>query len=95
MNVYSLLNSRSGQRSSGDRNTFKIDPIYYRLNEPHKLSNKSNSSSDEIKQADEQVDDEIEKINKLERRKREIKMKLQNEKQNLENRYEEDRKSVV
>lgn len=88
LNVYSLLNSRSGQRSSGDRNTFKIDPIYYRLNEPHKLSNKSQSSSDDIKKTDEQVDDEIERINKLERRKREIKMKLQNEKQNLENRYE-------
>lgn len=88
LNVYSLLNSKSGQRSSGDRNTFKIDPIYYRLNEPHKLSNKSQSSTNDIKKTDEQVDEEIVKIHKLERRKREIKMKLQNEKQNLENRYE-------
>lgn len=88
LNVFSLLNNRSGQRSSGDKNSFRIDPVYYRLNEPPKLSNKSQSSSRDMMRADLQIDNEIEKINKLERKIRELKMKRQNERQNLEQKYE-------
>lgn len=94
MNVFSLLNYKSGQRSSGDTNSFRIDPVYYRLNEPHKLSNGSGSSAKEIQKTDEQIDNEIERINKLERRKRELKMKRQNERQNLENDYHSIQKAA-
>lgn len=86
LNVFSLLNSRSGQRSTGDRNNFRIDPIYYRLNEPHKLC-AGTSISNEIGATQDSIDADIEKLNLYEKRKRDLKIDAQNRKLELEDTY--------
>lgn len=68
LNVFSLLNNRSGQRSSGDNNSFRVDPIYYRINEPLKLSTASLMDKKDIQRTEEQIDNEIMKLNKLKSR---------------------------
>lgn len=89
LGVFSLLNNRSGQRSSGDRSTFRIDPVYYRLNEPRKLSHRTVSHAKELEEIDKFIDHEVIKVNKLERRAREIKISIQDHRQTIENEYQE------
>lgn len=83
LNVFLLLDHKSGHRSSGDSNSYRIDPIYYRLREPHKFSS-GESSVDQIKELDEEINSESANNNDLVRELRRLKMVIQNEIQDLE-----------
>ena len=89
LGVFSLLNNRSGQRSSGDKSSFRIDPVYYRLNEPRKLSHRTASYAKELEEIDKFIDHEVIKVNKLERQAREIRISIQDNRQAIENEYQE------
>ena len=88
LNVFSLLNAKSGHRSTGSNMSFRIDPIYYR-NDLHKLSSGSASAADETRKIDERILEEQNNLSRLENQLREARIKFQNDKQNTEKRYRE------
>ena len=83
LNVFLLLDHKSGHRSSGDSNSYRIDPIYYRLREPHKFSS-GDSGVEQIKELDAEINLESANNNDLLRELRRLKMVQQNEIQDLE-----------
>lgn len=88
LNVFSLLNAKSGHRSTGTNRSFRIDPIYYR-NDLHKLSSGSASAADEARKIDQRILEELHNLSQLENQLRETRIKFQNDKQKTEKRYHE------
>lgn len=86
LNVFSLLNAKSGHRSTGSNRSFRIDPIYYR-NDLHKLSSGSASAADETRKIDQRILEEQNNLSQLENQLRETRIKFQNDKQNTEKNY--------
>ncbi|CAK7897949.1 structural maintenance of chromosomes protein 6 [[Candida] anglica] len=85
MNVFTLLDQRSGHRSSENGGTFRIDPIFYRSNEPHKFSREvEGDTKEELKGLEVEINEELSKVNELQREYRRLKMNQQNEIQELE-----------
>lgn len=93
MNVFVLLDHKSGQKLSGDATTFRIDPVFYRNREPHKFNNGGSDPLQTIKQLEKEINAESTQNNDLVREKRRLKMIQQNELQDLEkNRERVDKK---
>lgn len=86
LNAFLLLNHKSGQRTSGDANTFRIDPIYYRLREAHKFATARHDGLDKL-EAD--IERESAANSDLVRELRRLTMARQNEVRRLERAREE------
>ncbi|KAK6454161.1 P-loop containing nucleoside triphosphate hydrolase protein [Scheffersomyces xylosifermentans] len=81
MSVFSLFSRISGSRLSSNNGTIRRDPVYF-SDDIVKFS--SGSMANDLIDIDKEIDDEITNNNLLKRRLREITMKDQNNKMNLE-----------
>lgn len=81
-NAFSLYNSRSGNRESFEGNTLRHDAVYYNSG-PHKLSSVSGNPANDIANIERQMEAEQQTISNLRRKLRELKLKTQNEEDEL------------
>lgn len=80
LNVFTLLSNTSGQRTSGDKRNFNNDPVFYPRT-LHKLS--ISSETGELMTVDEQIAFETNRKQQLIMKQRELKIQLQNKKEDL------------
>lgn len=77
-NAFSLYNSKSGIKESYEGNTLRHDAVYYNSG-PRKISSVSGDPAKDIANLDKQIEAESQLLSNLRRKIRELKVKAQNE----------------